>query len=118
MANATLYTPSSPFISTIRVEHGFDSADDYIVKHMAAHDLVITADIPLAASVVSKQGVALNPRGEIYTDNNIHQRLGLRDMMENLRGSGVHMGGPSSFSDKEKAAFANALDKILAKAKA
>ena len=117
VANATLSTPSSPFISSIKVEHGFDRADDYIVQHMAAHDLVITADIPLAASVVAKKGVAINPRGEIYTENNIQQRLGLRDMMEHLRGSGVQIGGPSSFSDKEKASFANALDKILTKAK-
>ena len=115
VANANLITPGSPFISTIRVEQGFDRADDYIVEHMLAYDLVITADIPLAASVVDKKGVALNPRGEIYTENNMKQRLGLRDMMEHLRGSGVNIGGPSTFSTKEKTSFANALDKILAK---
>jgi len=115
VANAYLTTPGSPFISSIRVEHGFDSADDYIVQHMRAYDLVITADIPLAASVVEKKGIAINPRGEIYTENNIKQRLGLRDMRENIRGSGVNIGGPATFSAKEKAAFANALDKILAK---
>lgn len=117
VANAYLTTPGSPFITTVRVEQGFDRADDYIVQHMVANDLVITADIPLAAHVVANQGVALNPRGEIYTENNIKQRLGLRDMMENIRGSGVNIGGPPTFSVKEKTAFANALDRILAKAK-
>lgn len=118
VANASLVTPGSPFISTIRVEHGFDRADDYIVQHMAENDLVITADIPLAAHVVANKGLAINPRGELYTENNIKQRLGLRDMMEKLRGSGVNIGGPSTFSVKEKTSFANALDRILAKYKA
>ena len=117
VANATLITPGSRFISTIRVDQGFDRADDYIVQHMQALDLVITADIPLAAHVVANQGTALNPRGEIYTENNIKQRLGLRDMREAIRGSGVNIGGPPSFSVKEKTAFANALDKILARSK-
>ena len=117
VANAALTTPGSRFISTVRVERGFDSADDYIVQHMEEHDLVITADIPLAAYVVDKKGIAINPRGEIYTENNMKQRLGLRDMRENLRGSGVNIGGPPTFSIKEKTAFANALDKILAKSK-
>ena len=117
VANASLSTPGSRFISTVRVEHGFDRADDYIVQHMSENDLVITADIPLAADVVSNKGVAINPRGEIYTENNIKQRLGLRDMMENLRGSGVNIGGPSTLSTKEKTIFANALDRILAKSR-
>lgn len=117
VANALIAIPNSPFISTVRVEHGFDQADDYIVEHMEASDLVITADIPLAASVVAKKGTAINPRGEMYTENNVKQRLGMRDMMEVLRGSGVNVGGPATFSSKEKTAFANALDKILAKAK-
>ena len=115
VANANLAIPGSPFISTVRVEHGFDRADDYIVQNMLAHDLVITADIPLAASVVEKKGTAINPRGEIYTENNIKQRLGLRDMMEHIRGSGVNIGGPSTFSTKETTSFANALDRLLAK---
>ena len=117
VANAVLSIPGSRFISTIRVDQGFDQADDYIVQHMSANDLVITADIPLAAHVVANNGIALNPRGEIYTENNIKQRLGLRDMRENIRGSGVNIGGPSTFSTKEKTAFANALDKILAKSR-
>ena len=115
VANAVLSTPPSRFISSIRVERGFDSADDYIVEHMNAYDLVITADIPLAASVIEKQGTAINPRGEVYTENNMKQRLGLRDMRESLRGSGVNIGGPASLSTKEITAFANALDRILAK---
>lgn len=116
VANNFLTTPPSPLISTVRVGQGFDVADDYIVEHLNANDLVITADIPLAAEVVAKQGIALNPRGELYTENNIKQRLGLRDMMEQLRGAGTQTGGPSSYGAKEKIAFANALDKILAKA--
>ena len=117
VANASLTTPGSRFISTVRVEHGFDRADDYIVQHMTADDLVITADIPLAASVVANKGIAINPRGEIYTQNNVQQRLGLRDMRESIRGSGVNIGGPPTFSAKEKTSFANALDRLLAKSK-
>jgi len=117
VANANLLVPGSRFISTVRVESGFDQADDYIVQHMAADDLVVTADIPLAAQVVENKGLAINPRGELYTENNIKQRLGLRDRREQLRGSGVNIGGPPSLSTKEKTAFANALDKLLAKSK-
>ena len=117
VANSYLITPPSHFISTIRVEHGFDVADNYIVHHLDVNDLVITADIPLAAEVVAKQGLALNPRGELYTANNIRQRLGLRDRMEQLRGSGINIGGPAAYSAKEKINFANALDRILAKVK-
>lgn len=117
VANASLSTPGSPFISTVRVAHGFDSADDHIVAHMAAHDLVITADIPLAAEVVARNGLAINPRGELYTENNIKQRLHVRDMREQLRGSGVAIGGPTTFSAKESMAFANTLDRLLTKAK-
>ena len=117
VANNFLTTPPSPLISVIRVGQGFDVADDYIVQHLLANDLVITADIPLAADVVAKHGIALNPRGELYTENNIKQRLGLRDMREQLRGAGTNIGGPSVFGVKEKTAFANALDKILARSK-
>lgn len=116
VANAHLTTPPSPLITTIKVGQGFDSADAYIVLHVEPNDLVVTADIPLAALIVAKKGIALNPRGELYTENNINQRKGLRDMKETLRGSGVNVGGPSTFSAKEKAQFANALDRILAKA--
>lgn len=117
VANNFLATPPSPLITVIRVEQGFDVADNYIVQHLEAHDLVITADIPLAADVVAKHGIALNPRGELYTENNIKQRLGLRDMREQLRGAGTNIGGPSAYGTREKTAFANALDKILARNK-
>jgi uncharacterized protein len=115
VANSFLTYPSSPFIRAVQVQKGFDSADHYIVEHLEAYDLVITADIPLAADVVAKQGRAINPRGELYTENNIRQRLNLRDMNEQLRATGQHTGGPSALSIKEKTAFANALDRCLAK---
>lgn len=115
VANALLNYPGSPFIRSVRVEKGFDSADNYIIAHLSAHDLVITADIPLAAEVVLKQAVAINPRGEMYTENNIKQRLNFRDMNEQIRSTGERIGGPAVFGVKEKTAFANALDRWLAK---
>ena len=115
VANAFLSYPRSPFIDSVRVEKGFDSADNYIVKHLEALDLVITADIPLAADVIAKQALAINPRGELYTENNVRQRLNIRDINEQLRSTGERVGGPSVLSIKEKTAFANALDKCLAK---
>lgn len=115
VANAFLTYPGSPFIRSVKVEKGFDSADHYIVAHLKAQDLVITADIPLAAEVVAKQGIALNPRGELYTENNIKQRLTMRDMNEQLRSTGERTGGPAVLSIKEKTTFANALDRLLAK---
>ncbi|KTC85076.1 YaiI/YqxD family protein [Legionella brunensis] len=117
VANTLLLKPPSRYITTVRVDKGFDVADNYIVQHLAINDLVITADIPLAAAVIEKQGLALNPRGELYTANNIRQRLSLRDMMEQLRGSGANIGGPAVYNTKDKTAFANALDTILAKNK-
>lgn len=117
VANTNLTTPNSRFISTVRVEQGFDRADHYIVEHVAAFDLVITADIPLAADVIAKQGTVLNPRGDIYTANNINQRLGLRDIMDQARGAGLASGGPPALRVQDRTAFANALDKILAKLK-
>jgi len=115
VANSTLTYPPSPFISAVRVEKGFDGADNYIVQHLIANDLVITADIPLAAEVVAKEATALNPRGELYTANNIKQRLTMRDMNEQLRSTGERIGGPPVLGIKEKTAFANALDRWLAK---
>ena len=96
---------------------GFDVADNEIVKRAKPNDLVITADIPLAAEVVAKGCLALNPRGELYTESNIRQRLNMRDFMDTLRSSGVQSGGPAAFSDKDKQAFANSLDRWLAKTK-
>lgn len=115
VANAYLSYPNSPYIRSVQVEKGFDRADHYIVSHLKAHDLVITADIPLASEVVAKKGLAINPRGELYTGNNIKQRLTLRDMNEQLRATGERIGGPAVLSIKEKTAFANALDRCLAK---
>jgi uncharacterized protein YaiI (UPF0178 family) len=117
VANAPLSYPGSPYITSVQVEKGFDSADNYIVTHLKAHDLVITADIPLAADVVAKLGLAINPRGELYTENNIKQRLNLRDMNEQLRSTGERMGGPAVLGIKEKTAFANTLDRCLARKK-
>lgn len=115
VANTLINTPPSRLISTVRVEKGFDSADNYIVQHIEVGDLVITADIPLAAEVIEKGGQVLNPRGELYTANDIKQRLSMRDMMEQLRAGGVNVGGPKTYGVKEKAAFAALVDKILAK---
>ncbi|MDP3268513.1 MAG: YaiI/YqxD family protein [Legionella sp.] len=117
VANSSLSYPGSPFINSVRVEKGFDSADNYIVSHLTPFDLVITADIPLAAEVIAKKGLAINPRGELYTENNIRQRLNIRDINEQLRSTGERTGGPSVLSIKEKTAFANSLDRVLAKRK-
>ena len=117
VANSFLTYPNSPFISSVKVEQGFDSADRYIVEQVQAQDLVITADIPLAADAIAKQAFVINPRGEVYTANDIKQRLNIRDINEQLRSSGERVGGPPSLSIKEKTAFANALDKCLTKNK-
>ena len=117
VANQPLQTPASLFIKSIQVSAGFDVADDYIVQQVEAGDLVITADIPLAAEVIEKGGHALNPRGEFYTTENIRQRLAMRDFMETMRGSGVHTGGPAPLNQKDRMNFANQLDSFLAKQK-
>lgn len=114
VANSFLTYPNSSFIRSVKVEKGFDRADHYIVTHVQPYDLVITADIPLAAEAIEHHACVLNPRGEVYTLNNIKQRLTIRDMNEQLRAAGTHVGGPASFTIKEKTAFANALDKYLA----
>ena len=115
VANQPLQVPGSRHIRSIQVGAGFDVADNHIVRHSEAGDLVITADIPLAAEVVAKGCLALNPRGELYTEDNIRQRLTMRDFMETLRSSGVDTGGPASFSQADRQAFANQLDRLLAK---
>ncbi len=114
VANQLIRTPPSLFIKAIQVPSGFDVADDQIVEQVAAGDLVITADIPLAASVIERGGHALNPRGEFYTPDNIREALTMRNFMEQLRNSGVETGGPSGFSQSDRTAFANQLDKFLA----
>ena len=115
VANQLLRTPPSRYIRAIQVPAGFDVADGKIVQHLEPGDLVITADIPLAADVIAKGGHALNPRGEFYTPDTIRERLNMRDFMDNLRGSGVDTGGPSSFSQGDRKAFASQLDRFLAK---
>ncbi|MCL1114040.1 YaiI/YqxD family protein [Shewanella basaltis] len=117
VANQLVKVPVSPLIKTIRVSSGFDEADNYIVEQLSSGDLVITADIPLAAEAIDKGALVLNPRGTVYTTENIKQILTMRDFMEEMRSSGVHTGGPSSFSQADKHTFAQALDKWLAKVK-
>ena len=116
VANQPLNTPSSPNIKSLQVPRGFDVADDEIVRRLSAGDLVITSDIPLAAEVIQKGGHALSPRGEMHTTENIGARLNMRDFLDTMRSSGVDMsGGPAAFSQKDKQAFANQLDRFLAK---
>jgi len=117
VANQPLQTPASRFIKSIQVSAGFDVADDFIVQQVDDGDLVITADIPLAAEIIEKGGHALNPRGEFYTPENIRQRLQMRDFMETMRSSGVQSGGPAALNQKDRMNFANQLDRFLAKQK-
>jgi len=113
VANQPVRIPPSRHIKFIQVASGFDVADNEIVKRLGAGDLVITADIPLAAEVIDNGAVALNPRGELYTTDNIRARLNMRDFMDTLRGSGIDTGGPPALSQADRQSFANHLDKIL-----
>ena len=117
VANQPLRTPPSRVIRSVVVSAGFDVADNYIVQKVEPSDLVITADIPLASEVIDVGGHALNPRGEFYTPENIRQRLNMRDFMDTMRSSGVQMGGPAAFSQKDRQAFANELDRFFARMK-
>lgn len=114
VANAPLATPRSPFIRSIRVGQGFDVADRHIAELAQPGDLVVTADVPLAAQVVERGAVALDPRGGLYTADNVGERLAVRDLMDELRGMGVATGGPAALGKKERQAFANQLDRLLA----
>jgi uncharacterized protein len=115
VANSNLAIPRSPFLHFLRVEAGFDVADREITRLMQAGDLVITADIPLAADAIGKGGFALNPRGEFYTRNNVQSVLSMRNFMDKLRGAGTLTGGPAAFSHSDRTAFANQLDRFLTK---
>nr|WP_167254731.1 MULTISPECIES: YaiI/YqxD family protein [unclassified Dyella] len=115
VANQFLRTPPSRFVRAIQVPGGFDVADAEIANRVAAGDLVVTQDIPLAAQVIAKGALAVHPRGELFTPDTIAQRLGLRDFMEELRGAGVDTGGPAAFHPRDKQAFANQLDVWLAR---
>jgi hypothetical protein len=114
VANTPLQTPPSPLIRTLRVKRGFDVADREIVEQVAAADIVVTADIPLAAEVVGRGAHALDPRGMLYTAENIPERLAVRNLMAEIRSSGVLTGGPASWSASDTRAFANQLDRLLA----
>ena len=113
VANQFLRTPSSSRIRMIQVPGGFDEADKYIAAHVDAGDLVITADIPLAADVVAKGAHALSPRGELYGKENIRELLDMRNFMDTLRSTGVETGGPAAFGSADRQAFANQLDRLL-----
>lgn len=118
VANRPLPLPRSPLIAAVRVGPGLDEADHYLARAAGADDLVITADIPLAARLVARGVAALNPRGELYSTENIQERLALRDLKEELRSAGTATGGPSPYHNRDKQAFANALDRWLARLRA
>lgn len=113
VANSYQSIPHTPLINLIVVGKKLDEADQYIVDHVAPHQLVITADIPLAAKVVEKNAYALNPRGEIYTEENIGEILSMRDFLKELRDGGAITGGPASFGPKDVEHFANSLNKLF-----
>jgi len=117
VANAQIRVPPSPWIRNVQVRSGFDEADHYIAEQAAPGDLVITADIPLAAQVIVKGALALSPRGDLYDSNNIRERLTMRDFMDELRGSGIDTGGPSQLKHGDRQAFANQLDRWLTRLK-
>ncbi|HAS89731.1 MAG TPA: YaiI/YqxD family protein [Desulfovibrio sp.] len=116
VANRYMNIPTSPLIDMIKVGAGFDVADNEIVKQCSPGDLVITADIPLADKVVDKGATGLNPRGDLYTEDNIKGILSMRNLMEELRSAGTVSGGPAAFSPKDKQNFTNQLDKFLTRA--
>lgn len=113
VANQWLNLPASPYIKMQQVEKGYDIADNAIADQVNPQDLVITADIPLAADVLAKQANVLTPRGERYTIETIKERLVMRDFMETMRASGIQSGGPAPFSAKDRENFANQLDKLI-----
>ena len=113
VANASMAVPRSPRVRSLTVPHGFDAADDYIVEHSEAGDMVVTQDIPLAAQLVEKGVAVINPRGEELDGSNIGERLSVRNFMDEMRGAGVHTGGPSAFGERDKQAFANGFDRVL-----
>lgn len=115
VANLPLKVPNSPYIKTILVPGGFDSADEKIEALIGKGDLVITADIPFAAKIIARGAVALNPRGKLYTKETINEALTMRNLKDELRGSGIETGGPAAFNKKDREAFANQLDRFLSK---
>ncbi|MEM9313435.1 MAG: YaiI/YqxD family protein [Pseudomonadota bacterium] len=117
VANQHIQTPRSPNVRSVQVPSGIDAADSHIAQSVNAGDLVVTQDIPLAAEVIEKGAIAIGPRGATYTPENIRERLRMRDFMDLLRGTGVATGGPPPFGKKDRAQFANAIDRWLAEPK-
>lgn len=117
IANQMVRVPSVPNIKALQVSSGFDVADNEIVRRAEKGDLVITSDIPLAAELIAKGALALNPRGELYTTETVRSKLNMRDFMDTMRSSGVHTGGSAAYGQREKQAFANQLDRYLARLK-
>ena len=116
LANQPIAVPRLQYVRAVQVAQGFDVADNEIVLRCEPGDLVITADIPLAAEVIAKGATALNPRGELYTKENVKARLNMRDFMDTMRSSGIHTGGPPALNQRDRQAFANALDRFIARA--
>ena len=117
VANQLVPIPRIPSLRVLQVASGFDVADNEIVKRLSPGDLVITADIPLAAEIIEKGAHALNPRGELYSNENIRELLNMRDFMDTMRSSGVQTGGPPAFSKADAQSFANQLDRFLGRVK-
>jgi len=113
VANKLLGTPRSPWIRSLQVARGFDVADNEIARRLEPGDLVITADIPLAAEVITRGAQALDPRGELYSEDNVRERLAIRNLMQDLRSTGELLGGPATFSHADRQRFANHLDRLL-----
>ena len=113
VANQSLKVPPSPYIKSIQVLKGFDVADNEIIRQSQNGDLVITSDIPLADDVIKKGALALSPRGDLFSKDNIKARLNMRDFLDTMRASGVDTGGPSPLTDKDNKKFADSLDRIL-----
>ncbi|MCB2225788.1 MAG: YaiI/YqxD family protein [Desulfarculaceae bacterium] len=113
VADRQVGRPSNPLVTTVRVPGDMDAADRYIAEHLEPEDLVITTDLPLAAIVVEKGATGLNPRGELYTEENVRERLSMRDFLTGLRDSGVTTGGPPPYGPKDKQKFVEALDRLL-----
>jgi len=116
VANQPVPVPRMQYVRAVQVSQGFDVADNEIVLRCEPGDLVITADIPLAAEVIAKGATALNPRGELYTKENVKARLNMRDFLDTMRSSGIHTGGPPALNQRDRQAFANALDRFIARA--
>jgi len=115
VANRRISLPRSSLVTLVHVSQGLDVADDYIMNNVSPKDIVITADIPLAARIVEKGAVAIDPRGEIYSENNVGEKLSIRDFMQDLRNNGLIQGGPSQFGAGDKKKFAAALDRLLSR---